>query len=84
MGPTYQVDVITHNSLSNPEFLAQAVHQYNENRTGILTNTGGDVAGMIAVPDEYLTSLELLSSQPQLRSPSCLLESLVPPRNADK
>lgn len=48
VGPTYAVDVTTHNSLSNPRFLAQAIEQYNANRTGILTNVGGDVAGNIA------------------------------------
>jgi len=40
------VDITTHNSLSNPAFLAQSIEQYNLNRTGILTNVGGDVAGM--------------------------------------
>ena len=45
VGPTYQVDVTTHNSLSDPTFITQAVQQYNGNRTGMLTNTGGDVAG---------------------------------------
>jgi len=46
VGPTYMVDITTHNSLSNPAFLAQSIEQYNLNRTGILTNVGGDVAGM--------------------------------------
>lgn len=48
VGPTYAVDVTTHNSLSNPRFLAQAIEQYNADRTGILTNVGGDVAGKVA------------------------------------
>ena len=46
MGPTYEVGVTTHNSLSDPKILAQAIEQYNVGRTGILTNVGGDVAGM--------------------------------------
>lgn len=48
VGPTYEVDLTTHNSLSNPRFLAGAIEQYNANRTGILTNVGGDVAGKMA------------------------------------
>ena len=45
IGPTYSVDVLTHNSLADPVFLAKAIEEYNTNRTGILTNVGGDVAG---------------------------------------
>ncbi|KAL5115785.1 hypothetical protein ACEQ8H_006280 [Pleosporales sp. CAS-2024a] len=45
VGPTYQVNVTTHNSLANPAYLASAILQYNNNRTGMLTNVGGDVAG---------------------------------------
>lgn len=45
VGPTYQVNVTTHNSLANPAYLSSAVTEYNNNRTGILTNVGGDVAG---------------------------------------
>ncbi|KAH8700036.1 putative glucose-methanol-choline oxidoreductase [Phaeosphaeriaceae sp. PMI808] len=45
VGPTYQVNVTTHSSLSNPAYLASAVSEYNKNRTGMLTNVGGDVAG---------------------------------------
>ncbi|KAH9871550.1 hypothetical protein J1614_005805 [Plenodomus biglobosus] len=45
VGPTYQVNVITHNSLANPAYLASAVTEYNKNRSGMLTNVGGDVAG---------------------------------------
>jgi choline dehydrogenase-like flavoprotein len=45
VGPTYQVNVTTHNSLANPKYLASAISEYNNNRTGMLTNVGGDVAG---------------------------------------
>ncbi len=45
VGPTNAVDVTTHNSLSNPALLAHAIEQYDANRSGILTNVGGDVAG---------------------------------------
>ncbi|CAG8949922.1 hypothetical protein HYFRA_00004252 [Hymenoscyphus fraxineus] len=45
VGPTYQVDVVTHNSLADPGFAARMAHEYNQNRTGILTNVGGDIAG---------------------------------------
>ncbi|KAL8908999.1 MAG: hypothetical protein Q9207_000450 [Kuettlingeria erythrocarpa] len=50
VGPTYAVDVTTHSMLANPTILAQATRQYNENRTGILTNVGGDVAGFEKLP----------------------------------
>ena len=45
VGPTNAVDVTTHNGLSNPALLAHAIEQYNANRSGILTNVGGDAAG---------------------------------------
>ncbi|KAL8765572.1 MAG: hypothetical protein Q9209_007403 [Squamulea sp. 1 TL-2023] len=44
VGPTYSVDIETHSKLLDPEFSAQAVEHYNTNRTGILTNVGGDLA----------------------------------------
>lgn len=50
VGPTYAVDVTTHNSLANPSYLAGAVSKYNQNRTGMLTNVGGDIAGFEKVP----------------------------------
>lgn len=42
-GPNYQVDVTTHSSDGNPEFLASATEQYLNNQTGILTNAGADI-----------------------------------------
>ncbi|KAL8786110.1 MAG: hypothetical protein Q9213_002975 [Squamulea squamosa] len=44
VGPTYSVDITTHSNLLDPEYSAQAVDQYNIDRTGILTNVGGDLA----------------------------------------
>lgn len=54
VGPSYSVNVMTHSSLSNPDFLAQAVDEYNNNRTGILTNVGGDIAGNSGPSLRYL------------------------------
>ena len=50
VGPTYAVGVTTHNSLADPEFLANAIEQYETNRTGMLTNSGGDVAAFLKLP----------------------------------
>lgn len=63
VGPTYAVDITTHNSLSSPAFLAQAVEQYNANRTGILTNVGGDVAGFEKLPSDLLNPTTYQSLQ---------------------
>ncbi|KAL9042703.1 MAG: hypothetical protein Q9180_000405 [Flavoplaca navasiana] len=47
VGPTYSISVVTHSSLTDPKFLTDAVEQYNANRSGILTNLGGDLAGTV-------------------------------------
>lgn len=45
-GSVYPANLITHSQLtSDPEFLAASVQAYNEHRTGILTNCGGDIVG---------------------------------------
>ena len=44
------MNVVTHSSLADPDFLASAVEQYNNNRSGILTNLGGDLAGTVKSP----------------------------------
>lgn len=44
-GPSYDVNAVTHNSLGDPTFAAQAAKEYLTNRTGILTNVGGDLLG---------------------------------------
>ena len=45
MGPSWRVSVLTASSLSNAEFALQAERQYNDDHSGILTNTGGDWLG---------------------------------------
>ncbi|PWY88672.1 glucose-methanol-choline oxidoreductase [Aspergillus sclerotioniger CBS 115572] len=54
VGPTYQVRVTTHNSLADPAYLAASVEEYNVNRTGMLTNVGGDVAAFEKIPPSML------------------------------
>ena len=55
-GPTYQVDVVTHDSLHVPTFAREAVGSYNHNRTGILTNSGGDFLAFEKLPDDLVPS----------------------------
>ncbi|KAH8672143.1 putative choline dehydrogenase [Tricladium varicosporioides] len=64
VGPTYEVDVVTHNSLANPNFTAQAVAQYQKDRTGMLTNVGGDIAGFerLSPPDISNATYQALTS----------------------
>ncbi|TGJ87543.1 hypothetical protein E0Z10_g1208 [Xylaria hypoxylon] len=57
VGPTFEVDIITHSSLQNPSYLAQSIQEYSKRRNGILTNSGGDIAafekfstGMVSTP----------------------------------
>jgi choline dehydrogenase-like flavoprotein len=63
VGPTYSVDVTTHNSLSDPLFLAEATQQYNANRTGMLTNVGGDVAAFEKLSPSMLPNSTFASLQ---------------------
>ncbi|KAL8919634.1 MAG: hypothetical protein Q9208_006666 [Pyrenodesmia sp. 3 TL-2023] len=45
-GSVYPVNLITHTQLTtDPAFLASSISDYNERRTGILTNCGGDLLG---------------------------------------
>jgi choline dehydrogenase len=44
-GPSYAVKTVTHSWLGNPVYAAQATLEYTTNRTGILTNVGGDLLG---------------------------------------
>ncbi|KAJ5274031.1 glucose-methanol-choline oxidoreductase [Penicillium angulare] len=55
VGPTYQVEVTTHNSLADPAFLADSINQYNINRTGMLTNVGGDVSAFEKLPLDMIS-----------------------------
>lgn len=50
-GPTYPVNVQTHNSLANPSVIGPAINQYNAQRTGILTNSGGDFLAFEKLPN---------------------------------
>ncbi|KAL9003527.1 MAG: hypothetical protein Q9188_003613 [Gyalolechia gomerana] len=63
VGPTYAVDVTTHNSLRDQTILARAIDQYNANRTGILTNVGGDVAGFENIPQNMIKAATYRSLQ---------------------
>ena len=46
--PAFAVNLITHSSLANPEFAAKQVGSYVANRTGQLTNCGGDILGKVS------------------------------------
>ncbi len=50
-GPTYPVNVVTHNSLANPAVIGAAISEYNSQRTGILTNGGGDFLAFEKLPN---------------------------------
>lgn len=43
----YAVDLITHSQLASPSFAAAQTANYIANRSGILTNCGGDILGCI-------------------------------------
>lgn len=45
MGPSWRVNLITASALSDAAFAAEASRQFNEDQSGILTNTGGDWLG---------------------------------------
>ena len=53
-GPTYPVNVVTHGSLANPAVLDAAIAEYNSQRTGILTNHGGDILAFEKLPNGSL------------------------------
>ncbi|KAI4159385.1 MAG: hypothetical protein LQ342_006641 [Letrouitia transgressa] len=55
-GPTYPVNVVTHNSLANPTVIAAAVSEYNNQRTGILTNGGGDFLAFEKLPEGFISN----------------------------
>jgi choline dehydrogenase-like flavoprotein len=48
-GPSHVVDTVTHNFLGDPAFSAAATEEYIRNRTGILTNVGGDLLGKLQI-----------------------------------
>lgn len=55
-GPTYPVNVVTHNSLANPAAIGAAVAEYNTQRTGIVTNGGGDFLAFENLPNGSLSA----------------------------
>ncbi|KAL9637141.1 MAG: hypothetical protein Q9204_001985 [Flavoplaca sp. TL-2023a] len=55
-GPTYPVRVVTHNSLADPEVIGAAIGEYNSQRTGILTNGGGDFLAFEKLPKGSLSA----------------------------
>ena len=55
-GPTYPVNVVTHNSLANPATIGAAIGEYNSQRTGILTNSGGDFLAFEKLPKGSLSA----------------------------
>lgn len=54
-GPTYPVNVVTHNSFANPAVIGAAINEYNSQRTGILTNGGGDFLAFEKLPKRFLS-----------------------------
>ena len=55
-GPTYPVNVMTHNSFANPAILGSAINEYNDQRTGVLTNSGGDILAFEKLPNKSLST----------------------------
>ncbi|KAL8743615.1 MAG: hypothetical protein Q9190_004057 [Brigantiaea leucoxantha] len=55
-GLTHPVDVATHNRLANPGVSGAAVTEYNSQRTGILTNSGGDAIAFEKLPNSSLST----------------------------
>ena len=60
-GPDFQVDTVTHSNLADPSFSASATHDYNQYRTGILTNVGADMTAFEKLPGHLLDSKYLFS-----------------------
>lgn len=48
--PAYAVDLTTHSHLASTSFAAEQTVEYIVNRTGILTNCGGDILGFAKLP----------------------------------
>ncbi|KAL9087740.1 MAG: hypothetical protein Q9165_006507 [Trypethelium subeluteriae] len=58
-GPAYAVNALTHGWLADPAFAAQATAEFAENRTGILTNVGGDLLAFEKLPSSLLSNSTL-------------------------
>lgn len=50
MGPSYKVNVLTGSALADPQFAYEAAAQFNDNQSGMLTNSGGDFLGKSSAP----------------------------------
>lgn len=57
MGPSYRVNVVTANSLANPAFASEATALYDNNQSGILTNSGGDFGAWEKLPQKLRSGL---------------------------
>jgi hypothetical protein len=66
MGPSYRFNVITPSALSDPAYLLKSEAAFNDNQSGILTNSGGDFLGTYPPnPRKNITPPSLLET-PQL------------------
>ena len=68
--PDYVVDLTTHAQLSSPSFAAEQTAAYLANRTGMLTNSGGDILGHFIRFMAFESLLTLLAGFARLPSGS--------------
>ncbi|KAL6715586.1 hypothetical protein ACLMJK_006547 [Lecanora helva] len=54
-GPSFPVNVATHNAIANPAVIGPAIEEYNSQRSGILTNSGGDLIAFEKLPNGSLS-----------------------------
>lgn len=59
MSPTYEVNVLTHNSFSDPTVVSEQIALYRENVTGMLTNNGGDILAFSKLPSGSISKSTL-------------------------
>lgn len=82
LGSVYPVNLTTHSALtSDPSYLAASIQSYNENRTGILTNCGGDLLGKAHSPPFLWRTQQTLTNHPLQASENSPL-TLQPPKPA--
>jgi choline dehydrogenase-like flavoprotein len=55
-GATVPANVVTHNNLANPAVIGAMIEAYNVNRTGLLTNGGGDTLAFEKLPNISLSA----------------------------
>ncbi|MCJ1249030.1 hypothetical protein MMC30_006252 [Trapelia coarctata] len=56
MGPSYRFNVITPSALSDPAYLLKSEAAFNDNQSGILTNSGGDFLAWEKIPSSLRTT----------------------------